>query len=549
MEYDDQGRLVITLTDGTVLDPVELPQPEVHVHTYTDWTVIKTPSCTEQGLKLRFCLGCDTVGYAFVSATGHTEVTDTAVSPTCTETGLTAGKHCSVCGEVLVAQETVDALGHTEVIDEAIEPTCTETGLTAGTHCETCGDVFVAQRVVPASGHTEVTDEAVSPTCTETGLTEGKHCSACGNVFVAQEIVDALGHTPGAEATCTTAQTCTACGVELVAALGHSLGDWQISREPTATENGEGRRDCGNCDHSELGEIIPEPFTVTCENCNQLGFDGDEEEFTIPAVFQAEDGTWYRVTGVGDEAFKDCDALVSVTIPETVTGLGYAAFSGCSSLTSIRYAGTEEQWNEISKDPEWSLGLNDYTVYYIGDLEANVNTLDFSTFAPKGENSDGTAYTDCTSPDRWTATGAMIKVDEEECNGVLNGASVIVLSGNTSNVGTLTSPTLKGGVAMISFKVAYFWKETQKIDLTLTVTAENGEALSVKVEFESPTEDEAYDYVCVLETPIEGNFTIKIVNNCPSNLAANKDRVAIWDFTWVSVEGDSSEAPDEATAD
>ena len=102
---------------------------------------------------------------------------------------------------------------------------------------------------------------------------------------------------------------------------------------------------------------------------------------------------------------------------------------------------------------------------------------------------------------------------------------------------------------MISFKVAYFWKETQNIDLTLTVTAENGEALSVKVEFESPTEDEAYDYVCVLETPIEGNFTIKIVNNCPSNLAANKDRVAIWDFTWVSVAGDGAEAPEEATAD
>ena len=34
------------------------------------------------------------------------------VDPTCTETGLTEGKHCSVCNKVLVAQETIAALGH-----------------------------------------------------------------------------------------------------------------------------------------------------------------------------------------------------------------------------------------------------------------------------------------------------------------------------------------------------------------------------------------------------------------------------------------------------
>lgn len=129
------------------------------------------------------------------TAIPHTEVVDKAVEPTCTETGLTEGKRCSVCGEVLVEQEVVKAKGHTEVVDKAVEPTCTETGLTEGKHCSVCGEVLVEQEVVKAKGHTEVIDKAVAPTCTETGLTEGKHCSVCGEVLVEQEVVPALGFT------------------------------------------------------------------------------------------------------------------------------------------------------------------------------------------------------------------------------------------------------------------------------------------------------------------------------------------------------------------
>lgn len=54
----------------------------------------------------------------------HTPVVDAAVAPTCMETGLTEGSHCSVCGAVLNAQETVaKSLTHTEVIDPAVDAT------------------------------------------------------------------------------------------------------------------------------------------------------------------------------------------------------------------------------------------------------------------------------------------------------------------------------------------------------------------------------------------------------------------------------------------
>ena len=43
----------------------------------------------------------------------HTVVTDAAVAATCTKPGKTAGKHCSICNEVLQAQTEIPALGHT----------------------------------------------------------------------------------------------------------------------------------------------------------------------------------------------------------------------------------------------------------------------------------------------------------------------------------------------------------------------------------------------------------------------------------------------------
>lgn len=54
----------------------------------------------------------------------------------------------------------------------------------------------------------------------------------------------------------------------------------------------------------------------------------------IPSSF-TYNGTTYKVTSIGDNAFSSCNGLTEVTIPNSVTSIGSNAFQNCTGLTSI----------------------------------------------------------------------------------------------------------------------------------------------------------------------------------------------------------------------
>lgn len=182
------------------------------VHQYDTWSITRKATCSSDGVQSRTCEKCGYMETQAISALGHTEVVDKAgKEATCTDTGLTEQKHCSVCNAVL-NQTVIPAKGHTKVIDEAGKAvTCTDAGWSEGSHCSVCNVVLSEKKAIDATGHVEATDLAKAATCTATGLTEGKHCSVCNYVIVKQNTIPATGHTVVVDAA--VAATCTATGL------------------------------------------------------------------------------------------------------------------------------------------------------------------------------------------------------------------------------------------------------------------------------------------------------------------------------------------------
>lgn len=333
------------------------------------WITDVEATCTEKGSKHQICSVCETIIKTDdIPVSNHVEVIDKAVSPTCTETGLTEGKHCSSCNTTLVSQKVVDETGHTNgawITDT--EATCTEKG-SKHQVCLVCSTTIKTEEI-SAKGHVEVIDKAVESTCVNTGLTEGIHCSRCNTTLVAQTTTSVKGHTSGdwitdTEATCTQKgskhQICSVCSETIkredISVKGHAeVVD--RAKEATCTDTGltEGKH-CSRCNTVLIAQttVSAKGHSYSNRICSvcyahqpseglkfELHSNGKgyvvtgigyctDEHLVIPETYNGK-----PVVQIGSAAFENNTRIKTVIVSNTVTSIRYDAFSNCSSLTSI----------------------------------------------------------------------------------------------------------------------------------------------------------------------------------------------------------------------
>ncbi len=233
-------------------------------HNFAIYISNEDATCLNDGTERAACTyGCGTVDsrIAVGSALGHDIEIQPAVAATCTATGLTEGKICKRCNEILATQEIIPVIDHDYSIQVITEAGCSTPGFAKFT-CKSCEYSYEGE--LPATGeHTwgspietipascEAEGEIVY-TCSVCFKTKSEETNRLGHDWETELKVDLepLCYRPGSKSI-----HCTRCSekknVTEIPTIPHTLGEMTSDGNETCTEDGTKSRKCQFCEYKE----------------------------------------------------------------------------------------------------------------------------------------------------------------------------------------------------------------------------------------------------------------------------------------------------------
>jgi len=350
VEFDAQGRLVITLTDGTVLPAVEMPKPAgtegleyyplpdgtfgVSVGTTKYLEVIEIPAtyngkavtkildnAFSNAQNLKMITIPDSVtsigNYVFDGCTSLTSVT---IPDSVMSIGNSAFSGCTRLTLIFITD--LEAWCNISFYNSASNPMCNGARLYLNN--------WLVTRIEIPDSVTTIKDYVFRGCTSLTSVTIPDSVTSIGN--------DAFYG-------CTSLTSVTI--PDSVTSIGHSVFYGCTSLESITLPFVGATKD--GTDHTYFGCIF-----------------GIDVNYDVPASLKEVVIT--GGTSIGDYAFSNCDSLETITIPDSVTYIGEDAFYDCTSLTTVYYGGSASEWSKITIDSSNS-DLTSATRYYYSETE------------------------------------------------------------------------------------------------------------------------------------------------------------------------------------
>ena len=284
-----------------------------HKHNYNEKII--EPTCTEEGYTEYTCECGDTYKDNYITALGHEEVIQESKVGTCTEIGISQGKKCSRCGEVMEAQKETE-YGDCQYVDG---------------ECKNCGS-SIGIKYVESGNYSKISEiDKTLEIIKIASMYHGKPVEEIpGNVFSGALNLHTV-YLPNTIKKMLGNNFSNCKNLKNIYYQG-TIDDWMKMEIVDFNDDLEQLNVYLLNENNEF--YIPTEITIT-SNIKELGYHA-LDCFTSLEKVTIEQG----VEIIGPITFNDCLKLKEIIIPDSVTMIYNNAFEKCISLEKIAIPGS-----------------------------------------------------------------------------------------------------------------------------------------------------------------------------------------------------------------